>query len=315
MDGVEIHNPYRLFGLTSAFNPETVARFELTAGGFGAEYGDRLSSILVVDNRAGTASEAFAGSVALSFTDANVVMEGRLPGRASGSWLVTGRRTYYDLVAERITGNDLPSFGDLQAKTVWDVRPGQSVTLFALRSRERTEATFKDSGDAISIGDDSANDLVSLAHRAVLSPNASARTTVAWYRYDDALAVDGSVRDGARLSNSASDPGRQAAIVFTRDLGVRDVSVRHQIDWQAGAHLWAAGADAHWLRTDLGVDDHRRPEFVGAQRVGGDRGRGAALVARVGATIDARGRVGPRSDRRSGAACGSSRACAWTGAA
>ena len=24
MDGVEIHNPYRLFGLTSAFNPETV---------------------------------------------------------------------------------------------------------------------------------------------------------------------------------------------------------------------------------------------------------------------------------------------------
>src|SRR5262245_49743084 len=36
MDGVEIHNPYRLFGLTSAFNPETVERFELTAGGFEA---------------------------------------------------------------------------------------------------------------------------------------------------------------------------------------------------------------------------------------------------------------------------------------
>src|SRR6185503_15852325 len=41
MDGVEIHNPYRLFGLTSAFNPETVGRFELLAGGFGARYGDR----------------------------------------------------------------------------------------------------------------------------------------------------------------------------------------------------------------------------------------------------------------------------------
>ncbi len=36
MDGVEIHNPYRLFGITSAFNPEIVDRFELTAGGFGA---------------------------------------------------------------------------------------------------------------------------------------------------------------------------------------------------------------------------------------------------------------------------------------
>ena len=53
MDGIEVHNPYRLFGIASAFNPETVESFELTAGGFGAAYGDRLSSILVVDNRAG----------------------------------------------------------------------------------------------------------------------------------------------------------------------------------------------------------------------------------------------------------------------
>ena len=94
---------------------------------------------------------------------------------------MTGRRTYYDLVADRITGNDLPSFGDLQAKTVWDVRPGHSVTLFALRSRERTDATFKDSGDTIAVGDDSRNDLVSATYRAVLSPTASSRTTLAWY--------------------------------------------------------------------------------------------------------------------------------------
>ena len=53
MDGVEIHNPYRLFGLTSAFNPETIGRFELLAGGFGAKYGDRLSSVVVIENRDG----------------------------------------------------------------------------------------------------------------------------------------------------------------------------------------------------------------------------------------------------------------------
>jgi len=33
MDGVEVHNPYRLFGIASAFNPETVENFQLTAGG------------------------------------------------------------------------------------------------------------------------------------------------------------------------------------------------------------------------------------------------------------------------------------------
>ena len=63
MDGVEIHNPYRLFGLTSAFNPETVERFELTAGGFGAKYGDRLSSLLIVDNRAGAPDRRWGGLV------------------------------------------------------------------------------------------------------------------------------------------------------------------------------------------------------------------------------------------------------------
>ena len=60
MDGVEIHNPYRLFGITSAFNPEITDRFELTAGGFGAKYGDRLSSLLLVDNRQGTTTRRLA---------------------------------------------------------------------------------------------------------------------------------------------------------------------------------------------------------------------------------------------------------------
>ena len=137
MDGVEIHNPYRLFGLTSAFNPETIDRFELTAGGFSAKYGDRLSSILLVDNRAGSAARRMSGSAALSVTDANVVLEGALP---SGSWLVTGRRTYYDVFAERVTDSDLPSFDDVQAKAVWEPAPGaasRSSRSAAARTRTR----------------------------------------------------------------------------------------------------------------------------------------------------------------------------------
>lgn len=51
--GVEIHNPFRLFGLTSAFNPETIRTFDLSTGAFASRYGDRLSSLLVVENRVG----------------------------------------------------------------------------------------------------------------------------------------------------------------------------------------------------------------------------------------------------------------------
>ncbi len=96
MDGVEIHDPYRLFGLASAFNPETVQNFELMAGGFSPKYGDRLSSILVIDNRAGTSTRRLGGTASVSFTDANAVGEGKMPGPVGGLWLVSARRTYFD---------------------------------------------------------------------------------------------------------------------------------------------------------------------------------------------------------------------------
>ena len=258
MDGVEIHNPYRLFGITSAFNPEIVDHFELTAGGFGAKYGDRLSSMLVVDNRQGTTTRRLAGSATASFTDANVVLEGKLPGRAIGSWLVSGRRTYYDLVAERFTKSDLPSFQDVQAKGVWNPKPGHRLTLFTLRSRERTDATFddSDSDDAITIGDTSRNDVAAVSYLAPLGARASSRTVAAWYQYDDALDVDGSERDRSQRSNSPSDEagayGREV-VVFTRDLSVRDVSVRQEFTVQAGSrHLFETGFDVHALRTGWG---------------------------------------------------------------
>jgi hypothetical protein len=268
MDGVEIHNPYRLFGITSAFNPEIVDRFELTAGGFGAKYGDRLSSMLVVDNRQGTTTRALAGSATASFTDANVVLEGKLPGRASGSWLVTGRRTYYDLIAERIANHDFPGFQDVQAKGVWDPKPGHRLTLFALRSRESADTSGKDDRIpedeedefTITIGKTTRNDVAALSYSAPLGARASSRTVAAWYHNKDAVGVHGSgldesQRTNACCANSIRDVFGTEVLDFTRDLNVRDVSLRQEFSIQAGAgsrHLFETGFDVHALRTGWG---------------------------------------------------------------
>ncbi|MCY7361959.1 MAG: Plug and carboxypeptidase regulatory-like domain-containing protein, partial [Ignavibacteria bacterium] len=53
MDDVEIFNPYRLYGLISMFNPETLNDITLITGGFPAKYGDRLSAVLDVTNKEG----------------------------------------------------------------------------------------------------------------------------------------------------------------------------------------------------------------------------------------------------------------------
>ena len=182
MDGVEIHDPYRLFGLTSAFNPDTISRFELATGGFSVKYGDRLSSLLLVENREGTRNKGFDGSASLSITDANVVLEGRLPAAAMGSWLVSARRTYYDLVASRIVDQDFPTFADLQTKEVWELKPGRTLSFFGLRSRESAALNINGSDARGEFNDNTKNDLASLRLDTTIGRSGQSHTTASYSR-------------------------------------------------------------------------------------------------------------------------------------
>lgn len=256
MDGVEIHNPYRLFGLTSAFNPETVQNFELTAGGFNAKYGDRLSSILIIENRDGTETSRLTGSANLSFVDGNVVTEGTLPGPATGSWLLTARRTYYDLVAEPLVNTNLPGFTDLQAKAVWSPRPGQRLTLFGLSSRERTDANFAGdtTGERLRLRSGTHNDLAALSFSAPIGTRAASKTTVSWYRNRESGDFEGAFNSGELRSNQPGTDATQVSnVFFTRSVDVRDVAVRHETTIKAtAAHLLETGFESHALQTGWG---------------------------------------------------------------
>ena len=254
MDGIEVHNPYRLFGIASAFNPETVESFELTAGGFGAAYGDRLSSLLVVDNRAGR--PGFGGSTAASITDANVVLEGSTPIGADGTWLLSARRTYYDLVAGRVADQNFPSFADLQLQAGWDLGPGHRLTLTGLRSVEDADLAFDfdDSEGRAALGSDIANGLASARFDAVLGPRATATTIVSWYRNRESLRFDGLIRADATRSNAEDDDmafGR-VAILFDRAVEVADQSVRQDLSVQVTPrHLLHTGIELHRLHTGV----------------------------------------------------------------
>ncbi len=293
MDGVEIHDPYRLFGLASAFNPETVQNFELTAGGFSPKYGDRLSSILVIDNRAGTSARRARGTASVSFTDANVVAEGRMPGSVDGSWLVSARRTYYDLIANKITDTELPAFADVQAKGVWEFKPGTSLTLFGLTSREKTDAEFTESDTASRLGltNNAGNDLVSAAFVTTLGQRASSHTIVSWYRYTDVLGAEGDVQNDSARSNSPDDSGfGRTQLEFTYKLAVRDVSVREEANIKVSdRHLLEAGFETHDLVTSAGwelITGRNTSEANGSSARGG-----IGLPSQLDSNLDSR-RVG-----------------------
>ncbi|MFA5910749.1 MAG: TonB-dependent receptor [Vicinamibacterales bacterium] len=308
MDGVEIHDPYRLFGLTSAFNPETIQRFELSTGGFSALYGDRLSSLLVVENRDGTRSQAFGGSASLSITDANLVLEGRLPGKAVGSWLVTGRRTYYDLVASRIADQEFPAFGDLQGKGVWEPAPGRRVTLFGLRSRQAAAIEIDEDDARGEFQDDTENDLAWTRVDTALGTSGQSHTVVGYSDTRSTFGVDASFENTSKRSNAPRDESYgTSSVVFERVLSVKDVSARQELVFALGAHVLEAGAEAHRLSTRLrfAITGDRNPNAANGSSVQGGAGLPDLLESsqestRAGAWVQDTFPVGSRGSLQAG---------------
>lgn len=287
MDGVEIHDPYRLFGLTSAFNPETIQRFELATGGFSVKYGDRLSSLLVVENRDGRTGQGLNGSASLSITDANVVLEGGLPKGARGSWLVTGRRTYYDLVAARITDNDFPGFQDLQARANWAPSAATRVTLFSLTSRQSAALEIDEDDARGEFQDDTDNDLVWARLDATLGTRGQSHTIAGFSDTRSTFGVDAAFQNTSQRSNVPDDSGISTAnVVFERALGVRDYSVRQELAWSAGAHLIEIGGEAHRLTTTqrFEIRGDRNPVAANGSSVQGGAGLPDLLVSRARAS-------------------------------
>lgn len=101
LDGVPIFNPFHLGGIFSVFNADMVGRVELSSGGFPAEHGGRVSSLLIVESDPGTDDFSVRGGVSL--LAARAALGGRAPAvmeRTLGlqrlKWRVSGRRSWFD---------------------------------------------------------------------------------------------------------------------------------------------------------------------------------------------------------------------------
>ncbi len=257
LDDVQIYNPYRVFGLISAFNPETVSDFTLSGGGFPVRYGDRLSALLLVSNRDGSPMRTPGGSASMSITDANVVFEGPLPsglgGGETGTWLFSSRRTYYDLIANSIANTTLPSFLDFQGK--FTLQPGSRdrLTGFGLLSKERTNATITESGpiDRVRFFNTSHNDVGGVTWSRVKGARVVNRMTGAYYTNRDMLTFNGQFAADSKIRNYRGGE-KEAEVIFDRTILVRDASLRDEVGISLNAqNLLTVGGEVHAQRTDL----------------------------------------------------------------
>lgn len=100
LDGFPVFNPFHLGGLFSVFNSDVIAQAELLSGGFGAEYGGRVSSVLNVETKQGDEEPGLHGAAGVSLLASRVALHSALPagagrilGGEGGSWFVSGRRS------------------------------------------------------------------------------------------------------------------------------------------------------------------------------------------------------------------------------
>jgi hypothetical protein len=130
-----VYNPSHLFGFFSVFNPDAVRNVELYKGGFPAQFGGRLSSVLDVKMRDGNRKD-YDVSGGLGLIASRLTVEGPIQKEKS-SFLVSARRTYVDVFTRMINKSQeddpdwspIPDyyFYDFNAKATFELGPSDRL--------------------------------------------------------------------------------------------------------------------------------------------------------------------------------------------
>ena len=141
LDGLELHEPYHLKdfneGAVSIIDTQTVDGVELLTGGFSAQYGNKNSGVMNITSRT-PESDQTQFSAGLSVFNARAMGNGVLWG-GKGSWLISARSGYMDLVFSLIKQKGLPSprYEDFFAKLQRSLGTKHVWSLEVLHARDR----------------------------------------------------------------------------------------------------------------------------------------------------------------------------------
>jgi hypothetical protein len=150
LDGMTIFNPFHSIGFFSVFETETIRSVDVLTGGFNAEYGGRISSVLDIRTREGN-MKRFGGLVSASPFMARAVIEGPIKkleeqGGGSSSFMFSAKRSYIDQTSKYLytyaesaldSSSSLPfNFTDFYGKMSFLTGNGTKFNLFGFNFRD-----------------------------------------------------------------------------------------------------------------------------------------------------------------------------------
>ncbi|MEI7596492.1 MAG: TonB-dependent receptor [Bacteroidota bacterium] len=139
IDGMVIYNPFHSIGLFSVFDMDLIRNVEVNTGGFNAQYGGRISSVMDITTRDGNKNR-FAGKVGVSPFGAKMLFEGPLGSRkdkkaSSSSFIFSAKNSYLQETSKTIYSYvdtaGLPfNYLDLYGKLSFNSENGSKINFF-----------------------------------------------------------------------------------------------------------------------------------------------------------------------------------------
>ncbi len=139
LDGMTIYQPFHSIGFFSVFETDVISNADVYTGGFNAQYGGRISSIMDIGIRDGN-KEGIDGKVSFSTFGASAVIEGPLKKRTEDSpssltFLAYGKTSYLDKTSKLLytyaNEDGLPFlYNDLYGKMTFSGANGSKISVF-----------------------------------------------------------------------------------------------------------------------------------------------------------------------------------------
>lgn len=109
LDEAVVYNASHLFGFFSVFNADAVKSVSLTKGGMPANFGGRMSSVLEVNMNEGN-YKSFGMKGGIGAISSRLTVDGPIK-KDKGSFIVSARRTYIDVIMKAAIPDDSPFSG------------------------------------------------------------------------------------------------------------------------------------------------------------------------------------------------------------
>ncbi len=139
LDGMVVYNPFHSIGLFSVFDTDIIRNAEVYTGGFGAEYGGRISSVMDITTRDGN-KKRWGGKLGASCFGAKLTLEGpivkaKTNNDAAVTFVLSAKHSYLEktskLLYQYANKDGLPfNYSDLYSKVSINAPNGSKVNVF-----------------------------------------------------------------------------------------------------------------------------------------------------------------------------------------